>query len=99
MTSPDSLDPSDWQNLRTQGHRMLDDMLDYLEHIRARPVWQPIPQEVRALFKESLPQEPSDLAAVHDTFMQNVLPYCRRQRPSGLHGLGSWRWNTGRHAG
>ncbi len=75
MTSPDSLDPSDWQNLRIQGHRMLDDMLDYLEHIRERPVWQPIPQDVRAVFRQSLPQEPADLAAVHEAFMQDVLPY------------------------
>lgn len=54
---------------------MLDDMLDYLEHLRERPVWQPIPQEVRASFHENLPQEPSDLAAVHDTFMRDILPY------------------------
>jgi len=54
---------------------MLDDMLDYLEHIRERPVWQPIPEEVRASFHEALPRKPSDLAAVHDTFMRDILPY------------------------
>jgi len=37
----ETLDPSDWKNLRTQAHHMLDDMLDYTEHIRERPVWQP----------------------------------------------------------
>ena len=26
-----SLDPSDWQSARAQGHRMLDDILDYIE--------------------------------------------------------------------
>lgn len=71
----DTLDPSDWSELRAQGHRMLDDMLDYLEHIRERPVWQPIPPEGRALFHEALPQQASDLATVHETFMRNVLPY------------------------
>lgn len=75
MTSPDSLDPSDWQGFRAQGHRMLDDMLDYLEQIRERPVWQTIPPEVRASFHQKFPQEPGDLAAVHATFMQDVLPY------------------------
>ncbi len=54
---------------------MLDDMLDYLEHIRERPVWQPIPQDVRATFQQGFPQQPSDLAAVHETFMRDVLPY------------------------
>lgn len=54
---------------------MLDDILDYLEHIRERPVWQPIPQEVRALFQQTLPQKPTDLAAVHEVFMRNILPF------------------------
>jgi aromatic-L-amino-acid/L-tryptophan decarboxylase len=54
---------------------MLDDMLDYLEHIRERPVWQPIPQEARAAFRQALPTQAADLAAVHETFMNDVLPY------------------------
>jgi len=54
---------------------MLDDMLDYLEHIRERPVWQPIPQPVRDLFHETLPAQPTDLATVHASFMHDVLPY------------------------
>jgi glutamate/tyrosine decarboxylase-like PLP-dependent enzyme len=73
--SPDTLDPSDWQQLRLQGHRMLDDMFDYLEHIRQRPVWQPIPPAVRARFHEPLPAEPASLASVHEAFMQDILPY------------------------
>ena len=70
-----SLDPQDWQSLRTQGHRMLDDMFDYLEQLRTRPVWQPIPDEKRQLFGEPLPQTPTDIAAVHESFMQDILPY------------------------
>ena len=54
---------------------MLDDILDYQEHIRERPVWQPIPSEVRTLFHEALPKGPSDLAAVHDFFMRDILPF------------------------
>ena len=38
-----TLDPPDWASFRDQGHRMLDDMFDYLENIRQRPVWQPMP--------------------------------------------------------
>ena len=70
-----SLDPADWHELRAQGHRMLDDILDYLEHIRERPVWQPIPNDVRDLFHEPLPHGPTDLAQVHATFMQDILPF------------------------
>lgn len=54
---------------------MLDDMLDYMEHLRERPVWQPIPNEVRSVMDEALPQQPADLATVHQAFMRDVLPY------------------------
>src|SRR5579883_2066646 len=70
-----TLDPADWTALRAQGHRMLDDMLDYLETIRDRPVWQPIPDEVRRRFRAAVPTAPSDLARVHDEFMRHILPF------------------------
>jgi len=54
---------------------MLDDMLDYLEKIRERPVWQPASQETRAQFHSRLPFEPSDLAGVHEEFLSHILPY------------------------
>lgn len=74
-TSEESLDPDNWQDFRIQGHRMLDDMFDYIEHLRDRPVWQPIPDQVREVFRKSLPEQPGDLAEAHTTFMQDVLPY------------------------
>lgn len=70
-----SLDPDNWDALRAQGHRMLDDMIDYLQHIRERPVWQAIPADKRALFQQALPSQPTDLAAVHASFMADILPY------------------------
>ena len=54
---------------------MLDDILDYVENIRERPVWQPIPDEVRSRFRSELPEAPSDLAAVHQEFMRDILPF------------------------
>ena len=75
LPSQITLDPADWKQVRAQGHRMLDDMFDYLEHIRERPVWQPIPEAVRMQFHAAQPQKPSDLAAVHDEFMRLILPY------------------------
>jgi len=69
------LDPVDWDEFRIEAHHMLDDMIDYVEHIRERPVWQPIPGEVRDLFREVLPARPSALASAHETFMRAVLPY------------------------
>jgi len=71
----ETLDPMDWESFRKQAHRMLDDMLDYIENIRERPVWQPIPDEVRARFRGAVPRLPADLAAVHEEFMRDVLPF------------------------
>lgn len=74
-TTDSSLDPADWPALRLQSHRMLDDMLEYLEHLRDRPVWQPIPAPLRSHFREALPAAPTELSAVHTSFMQDILPY------------------------
>ncbi|RJF98608.1 pyridoxal phosphate-dependent decarboxylase family protein [Noviherbaspirillum saxi] len=73
--SPHTLDPSDWDELRAQGHRMLDDIFDYMQQFRERPVWQAAPAEVRDRFKEGLPYAPSSLDTVHQGFLQDVLPY------------------------
>jgi aromatic-L-amino-acid/L-tryptophan decarboxylase len=75
VTDTRTLDPDDWIGLRMQAHRMMDDMLDYMQHIRERTVWQPIPDEVRAWFHASVPSQSTDLDEVHREFMQQVLPF------------------------
>lgn len=70
-----TLDPADWPGFRGQAHRMLDDILDYVENIRQRPVWQPLPDEARQRFHTGLPVGPSDLAEVHREFMRYILPF------------------------
>ena len=69
------LDPLDWKAFRLQAHEMLDDMVNYIENIRERPVWQPIPDAVRAQFRGGIPVLPTDLGTVHDEFMQDILPF------------------------
>src|ERR1039458_308110 len=81
-----NLDPADWPSARAQGHQMLDDILDYIENIRERPVWQPIPDGVRARFREAVPTGPSDLAAVHDEFMRHILPFATGNTHLGFMG-------------
>jgi aromatic-L-amino-acid decarboxylase len=75
---------------------MLDDMLDYLENIRERPVWQPIPDAVRARFRDRLPMAPAELSAVHEEFLQNVLPYSNGNVHPGFMG---WVHGAGNPAG
>ncbi|MBV8650108.1 MAG: cytochrome D ubiquinol oxidase subunit I [Alphaproteobacteria bacterium] len=65
---------------------MLDDMLDYLEGIRERPVWQPIPSAVRRGFDAPLPAAPSALAEIHDAFMRDILPFSSGNAHPGFMG-------------
>ena len=70
-----TLDPDNWSELRALGHQMLDDMIDYIEQVRERPVWQPIPQEARDHFRAELPHSPTDLREAYDEFTRYVAPY------------------------
>jgi len=40
MPIEETLDPEDWESMRALGHRMMDDMIDYMRTIRERPVWR-----------------------------------------------------------
>ena len=81
-----SLDPAHWPDFRRQAHTMLDDMLDYLENIRERPVWQPASGETRARFRSSLPFAPTDIARVHQEFLSGILPYAAGNAHPGFMG-------------
>ena len=93
----ETLDPQNWDEIRAQGHRMLDDMIDYIATIRERPVWQPIPDAVRARFRQALPRQASELADVYREFSDFVLPYAtgnvhpdrKSTRPNSSHSLPS----------
>ena len=85
-----SLDPADWDALRSLGHRMLDDTLDHLQSVRERPVWQPLPAEVAGRFGEPLPQQGAGLAAAYAAFERDVRPY-----PSGNIHPRFWGWVIG----
>lgn len=93
LEASETLDPQNWDELRAQGHRMLDDMIDYIASVRERPVWQPIPDDVRARFRESLPRAGSDLGDVYRLFAESVVPYATGNVHPGfmgwVHGGGS----------
>ena len=88
-----SLDPQDWTRIRAQGHQMLDDMFDYVERVRERPVWKPIPDEARAHFHEKLPRTAQPLEGVYGEFTQFIAPYATGNVHPGfmgwVHGGGS----------
>ena len=86
----ETLDPDDWQSLRDLGHQMIDDMLDYLENVRQRPVWQPIPAEVKTFLSQPLPKDPQGEASVYKEFTEYILPH-----PMGNIHPRFWGWVIG----
>ena len=69
------LDPSDWNTVRALGHRMFDDMLDWLASARDRPVWEQMPAEKRAALRVPLPPTGTDLEGIYSDFQNLILPY------------------------
>jgi len=69
------LDPTDWSDFRQQGHQMLDDMVDYLQNIRERPVWQQAPKSIQSSFQSPLDAGGQSLEELHQQFMEQILPY------------------------
>jgi len=93
MTPPErqeSLDPTDWDDMRSLGHRMVDDAIAYLRSVRERPAWQAVPEETRAILSAPAPQTPGGAAAAYRDFVQNVLPY-----PTGNVHPRFWGWYMG----
>jgi aromatic-L-amino-acid decarboxylase len=70
-----TLDPLDWSEIRSLGHRMMDDMVDHLAGLRDGPVWRPMPGAVRAAFSAPLPAAGRDLAGLYQEFGKNIQPY------------------------
>ena len=85
-----SLDPENWAEMRELGHRMVDEMLGYLEHVRERPIWQPVSAESRAALRQPLPRAPEGAERAYADFTEHVLPY-----PMGNIHPRFWGWVIG----
>ena len=89
-TPYETLDPDDWGAMRALAHRMVDDAITYLETVRERPVWQPVPDEVAARFDAPAPDKPAGADAVYQEFLESVFPY-----PMGNIHPRFWAWYMG----
>ena len=90
VSAEHTLDPADWDDFRALSHRMLDDMLDYLQTVRDRPAWQPMPGAVARAFDEPVPWVGEGVDRVYESFQRNVLPY-----PNGNIHPRFWGWVQG----
>ena len=62
----ETLDPQDWEAMRTLGHQMVDDLLDHLTDLRNLPAWQHAPETVKNHFDADVPHERQDPQAVYE---------------------------------
>ncbi|ESZ49384.1 pyridoxal phosphate-dependent decarboxylase family protein [Mesorhizobium sp. RSR565B] len=89
-STEETLDPSDWADVQSLSHRIVDDAVAYLRDVRQRPVWQEMPGDVRHFFTASLPQSPTPLADIYGDVVDKVMPY-----PMGNIHPRFWSWYMG----
>ena len=85
-----SLDPEDWSAMRALGHRMVDDLMTYLEHIGDRPVWQKPSDAALASYRAPLPRTATSPERIYDEYLEHVLPYILGNGHPRF-----WGWVTG----
>jgi glutamate/tyrosine decarboxylase-like PLP-dependent enzyme len=61
--------------LRALAHRLVDDYCDSLSSLAREPVWQAMPEEVRARLADGLPRRGLGLAHAYEAFARDVRPY------------------------
>ncbi len=88
-TNEETLDPIDWNGLKKLGIQMIEDMLVYLEHIRDRSVWKPIPKDIKDFFDKPLPQKPEGPEETYSDFVKYV-----QHAPGNIHPR-FWGWIIG----
>jgi aromatic-L-amino-acid decarboxylase len=70
-----NLDPKDWEAMRALGHQMVDDLIDYWAGIREQKIWRPIPEEVKEVFDQPIPEQGQSPEEVYREFKEYIFPY------------------------
>jgi len=85
-----SLDPDDWDEFRAFAHTVLDDAMGYLQTVRERAPWQPVPEAVREALRAPVPMQGSGEAAAYADYRRLIEPY-----PLGNIHPRFWGWVIG----
>ncbi len=75
LKTEQSLDNPDWNAMRDLGKRMVDDVVDMLQGLDEKPVWQKIPQETKDFLKSDLPMQGDTPQHIYSEFLEHVFPY------------------------
>lgn len=90
MKKFETLDPENWNDMRQLAHRMIDDAVNYIENVGERPVWKPVPEEIKKKFKSPVPRNPGSSKDVYNEFLEEIFPY-----PMGNIHPRFWGWYMG----
>jgi aromatic-L-amino-acid/L-tryptophan decarboxylase len=71
----ESLDPQDWDAFRAIAHAALDDAIEFLRTVNSRPVWKPVPEQLRNLVDNPVPLLETPFEEVYEEFKETILPY------------------------
>ena len=78
----------DANEFRTFGHRIVDYLADYLDHIEDRPLFPDVdPAYLAALFDEPMPQDGTPVEDVMSALEEKLFPYCSHVNHPGYLGL------------
>ncbi len=72
----ETLDPEDWESMRALGHRMVDDMLTYLQNVRSKPSSHPTEKAIEEICVP-LTQDGEGEEKIYQVFQNSILPYTR----------------------
>ncbi len=86
----ETLDPQDWEAFRSLAHSALDNAIDYLRDVRERPLWQPVPENVKENLRQPLPATSQSTEQTYRDFRENIFPY-----PAGNIHPRFWGWVHG----
>ena len=71
----ETLDPKDWEEQRQIGHQIIDDMIEHLKNIREKPVWRPIPSEIKDRARKPIPKEGQNISSIYNEIREIVIPF------------------------
>jgi aromatic-L-amino-acid/L-tryptophan decarboxylase len=71
----ETLDPTDWDSMRSLAHGMVDDAIARLQGLRDGPVWQPMSDEIKADFNGPPSAKPAPLETVYGDVKNKLFPY------------------------
>src|SRR5438270_8633814 len=70
------LGTGDLNEFRSTGHALVDAIADHLGALPGQPVWQPVPDDLRAqMLSLPLPGGPTGMGSLAETMVRDVLPH------------------------